>query len=70
MWPLFVRRLALALGCLSSLAVITALLALTDIYHGEADVSSEWRAVQMAFLAIIAFHVTAFASLVGFRSRV
>jgi len=69
MRPMFVRRLALGLGCLSSLSIILAHLALTDIYHGEADLSLEWHAVQAAFCMIIAFHVAAIAALIQFRSR-
>lgn len=69
MRPPFVLRLALGLGCLSSLSIIVAHLALTDIYHGEADLSLEWHVVQAAFGMMIAFHVAAFAALIRFRSR-
>jgi hypothetical protein len=54
-------------GWLSWLLVIVALLALTDVYHGEADLSLEWRALRVAFVVIIAFHFAAFAALIGFR---
>ena len=44
-------------------------LALTDIYHGEADVTTEWQAVRVAFLVSAAFHVVAIiAALKGVRS--
>lgn len=46
-----------------------AFLALTDIYHGEADVTAEWHAVRIAFLVSAAFHVVAVsAALKGVRS--
>jgi hypothetical protein len=63
------RRLALGLGCLSALCILLAHLALTDIYHGEADVSLEWRVVQVAFAVMIAFHVAAFAALIASRPQ-
>ena len=58
------QRVTLGLGVLSALAILVAHLALTDIYHGEADVSSEWRALQVASGVIIAFHIAAFAMLI------
>ena len=61
------RRVTLGLGVISALAILVAHLALTDIYHGEADVSSEWRAVQAAAGVITAFHVAAFAMLIRQR---
>ena len=61
------RRFTIGLGVLSSLAIIVAFLALTDIRHGEADVSSEWRALQAAFGVIVAFHIAAFAMLIRHR---
>jgi hypothetical protein len=41
-------------------------LALTDIYHGETDLSLEWGVLQIAFGVIVAFHVAAFISLTKF----
>lgn len=61
-------HLAFGLGTLSLLAIIVAQLALTDIYHGETDVSLEWRAVQAAFGVIIAFHLTALVALIRLRT--
>jgi hypothetical protein len=52
-------RVSLWLGLVSVLAILTALLALTDIYHGETDVSLEWNVVRVSFLIIMAFHVFA-----------
>jgi hypothetical protein len=45
----------MALGVLSLLAGLFSHLALTDIYHGEADVSLEWRIVQVSALVILVF---------------
>jgi hypothetical protein len=52
-------RVSLWLGLVSVLAILTALLALTDIYHQETDVSLEWNVVRVSFLIIMAFHVFA-----------
>lgn len=57
------RRIAFLLGCISCLAVLVAVLALNDIYHGEADLSQEWMALRFAFAAIISFHAAAFVAL-------
>lgn len=67
MKPRLLRHLAFGLGTLSLLAIIVAHLALADIYHGETDVSLEWRAVQAAFGVIIAFHLTALWALIRLR---
>ena len=58
------RRLAVALGCLSCVSIAVAHLALTDIYHGETDLSLEWRALQVAFGVVITSHVAALAALI------
>jgi hypothetical protein len=52
-------RMSLWLGVVSVLAIVTAHLALTDIYHREADVSPEWNVVRVSFLIIFTFHVFA-----------
>ena len=57
------RAWALRTGVLSLFAVVMALLALTDIAHGEADVTLEWKAVRASFVIIIAFHVLALRAL-------
>jgi hypothetical protein len=56
MKPRTARQVSLVLGALSVAAIVLALLALQDIYHGEPDLSLEWSAVRMSFLTIIAFH--------------
>jgi hypothetical protein len=58
---------ALRLGALSLVAIVLALLALTDIGHGESDLTLEWNAVRMSFLIIIAFHLVAMRALTQVR---
>jgi hypothetical protein len=48
-------RVTMALGALSLLAGLATHLALTDIYHGEADVTLEWSIVRMCALVLLAF---------------
>ena len=55
--------ISLSLGLLSLLAVFICHLALTDIYHLEADVTAEWRTVQICFAVIMAFQVSALVTL-------
>lgn len=68
MTPQKLRRLTIWLGCVSLLGVLVSFLALTDIYHGEADLSQEWMALRFAFGAIIAFHIAAFITLSHLRN--
>ena len=63
MTPQNLRSLAIWLGCFSSISILLSLLALTDIYHGEADVSLEWMMVRSGFAVIIAFHVAGLIAL-------
>lgn len=56
-------RITFTLGALSLLAVLVGHLALTDIYHGEADTSQEWRFLQVSAVIILAFHVSALLTL-------
>ena len=56
-------RLSFRLGILSLFAVGLSHLALIDIWHGEQDLTLEWRALQIAFGAIIVFQVSALATL-------
>ncbi len=51
-------RMTMALGFLSILAGILAHLALTDIYHGEADLTLEWGVLQAGAAIIFAFVVS------------
>jgi hypothetical protein len=48
-------RVTIALGVLSLLAVLITHLSLTDIYHGEADVTLEWNAVRICALVLLVF---------------
>jgi len=48
-------EIVMALGILSLFAGFFAHLALTDIYHGELNVSLEWKIVQAAALIILLF---------------
>ena len=54
---------SLTLGVLSVLAIGVSHLALTDIWHGESDVSLEWNVLRLAASIIIVFHVSAFVTL-------
>lgn len=47
------------LGVLSLVAMFFMHLTLTDIYHGEADVTLEWNVVRAAALVILTFVITA-----------
>jgi ABC-type enterochelin transport system permease subunit len=48
-------RVTIALGVLSLFAGFMACLALTDIYHSEADVTLEWSAVRVCALVVLLF---------------
>jgi len=49
----------IVLGFLTILAGIAGCLALTDIYHGEADLTLEWRVLQVAAGTILTFVISA-----------
>ncbi len=56
------KRLLLAtalFGLVSVVAFIFGRLAMTDIYHGEADLKLEWAVVATTFLPVLAFHLLA-----------
>lgn len=53
----------MALGMLSLVSGLFSHLALMDIYHGETDVSLEWRIVQLSALVILTFIITALFTL-------
>ena len=48
-------RVTMVLGGLSLLAGVAAHLALTDIYHGEGDVTLEWSIVRVCALVFLVF---------------
>ncbi len=56
-------QLSLFLGGFSMLAVVASFLALTDIGHGESDLSLEWGVLRAAFFVIVLFHVSALLTL-------
>lgn len=51
-------RITIVLGMLSILAGFFGHLALTDIYHGEGDMTLEWRVLQAGAVIIFVFVVT------------
>jgi hypothetical protein len=51
-------RATMALGILSIFASIFGHLALTDIYHGEGDLTLEWRILQAGAFIIFTFVVS------------
>jgi hypothetical protein len=56
--------ITIALGGLSLLAGLMTHLALTDIYHGEADVTLEWKVVRISALILLSFIGMALVTLV------
>ena len=46
-------------GVLSLVAFIFGRLAMTDIYHGEPDLTLEWNIVSISFLPVLIFHLLA-----------
>ena len=53
-------RIALTLGILALLVLFLMHLALTDIYHGEDDVSLEWTILRLGFFVIFFLIVATF----------
>ncbi len=56
--------ITLALGVLSIIAMILSFLALTDIAHGEPDLTLEWGMLQLSFFVVVVFHIAAMFALV------
>jgi len=54
---------SVGLGVLALLAVMTSHLALTDIHHGEADVSLEWNVLRLCFGVIVLSQVVGLVTL-------
>jgi hypothetical protein len=63
MKPLPAYRFVWGLGVASLVAILVAHLALTDIHHGEADVTLEWNILRLAFAVTISFHAAALLTL-------
>ncbi|MBI4477621.1 MAG: hypothetical protein HY654_10635 [Acidobacteria bacterium] len=51
------------MGLLSLVAILLSALALQDIYHGEADLSLEWRVLRGCFVVIFLFQISALVTL-------
>jgi hypothetical protein len=56
-------KTCIGLGLASLVAVLVGHLALTDIYHGEGDLSQEWSALRVCAGVIVAFQVYALITL-------
>ena len=63
------RRFVLALGALSGIALVGSFLALTDIAHGEPDLTLEWAVLRVGGLVVVTFHVAAVGFLLRMRGR-
>jgi|GEM_PF-6785409 len=48
-------RMAIVLGVIALAGLFFAALALTDIAHGETDVSTEWTVVRTSFLLTLMY---------------
>ncbi len=55
--------LSLFLGAVSLIAAAMTHFALTDIWHGEGDLTLEWSVVRAAFIVIVLFQVSALVTL-------
>ena len=55
--------ITIGLGMLSIAAIGLCHLALTDIWHGEGDLSIEWQMLRAGFATILLFHAAAFFTL-------
>ena len=58
---------SLVLGSGALVAIGAAALALTDIGHGEADLTLEWAVVRVAFAVIAAAQLTALYTMIRVR---
>lgn len=54
---------SLVLGGLALAAVGACHLALTDIWHGEGDLTLEWRVLQFGFLVIVGAQISALVTI-------
>jgi hypothetical protein len=62
-------RVAVWLGVASVPAYFLAFAALQDIYHGEADLTLEWRALRLSFLIFLSFHAVALVVLLKLKPQ-
>jgi len=56
--------ISLVLGVLSLFSIAICFLALVDVFHGESDLSLEWRALRLSFSIILIFNVFSVITLV------
>ncbi len=59
----------IVVGLLSLVSFVFERLALTDIFHGEPDLSLEWTIVNAALIPLVVFHILGVVSAVfAFRN--
>ncbi len=58
-----IAAISVVLGVVSVVGLLVSLLALTDIAHGEPDVTLEWWVVRVAYLSVVLFQVAALVTL-------
>jgi len=63
--PRTLLRVAVVAGLLSTAAFILGRLAMTDIFHGEPDLTLEWNVVSATFLPVLLFHVLALVAMLA-----
>lgn len=61
--------ITLSLGILASLALVLSHLALTDIGHGEGDLTLEWGVLRASALILAAFILSTFVTLKALSRR-
>lgn len=62
--------ITIVLGILAIVAMGLAILALNDIYHGEADLRMEWWMVRILFLVFSVFIATTFFTIRQVRKSI
>jgi len=62
--------ITIALGILAIVTMGFAILALNDIFHGEADLRMEWWMVRLLFLVFIVFIATTFLTIRQVRKSI
>lgn len=60
---------SIGLGVVSVVAIGVSHLALTDIWHGEGDLSIEWTVLRASAAVVVLFHVAALVTLIGVVRR-
>jgi Na+-driven multidrug efflux pump len=62
-------RISFWLGIFSAVAVFISNLALLDIWHGESDLTLEWRILHVSYGVFILFHISALITFVRLLGR-